>query len=88
MIILPQQVTEAINILENSGYDAYVVGECVREMVLGNSPQDFDIVTNAGINDILFAFRDYRISDDGMARGEIIAKWFAQMTLNPMSRTR
>ncbi|MCI5579450.1 MAG: HD domain-containing protein [Oscillospiraceae bacterium] len=72
MIILPQQVTEAINILENSGYDAYVVGECVREMVLGNSPQDFDIVTNAGINDILFAFRDYRISDDGMARGEIM----------------
>lgn len=72
MIILPQQVTEALNILEDSGFEAYVVGECVREMILGRSPQDFDIVTNAEINDILFAFRDYRISDEGMGKGEIM----------------
>lgn len=72
MIILPQQVIEALDILENSGFEAYVVGECVREMILGRSPQDFDIVTNANINDILFAFRDYRISDEGMATGEIL----------------
>ncbi|MDE6727201.1 MAG: HD domain-containing protein [Oscillospiraceae bacterium] len=72
MIILPQQVTEALDILENSGFEAYVVGECVREMILGRSPQDFDIVTNANINDILFAFRDYRISDEGMSAGEIL----------------
>ena len=72
MIILPQQVTEALDILENSGFEAYVVGECVREMILGRSPQDFDIVTNAEINDIMFAFRDYRISDEGMSRGEIL----------------
>ncbi len=72
MIILPEQVNTAIEILENSGYDAYIVGSCVRELLIGNSPQDFDIVTNAGINDILFAFRDYRISDEGMPRGEIL----------------
>lgn len=72
MIILPQQVTEALDILENSGFEAYVVGECVKEMILGHSPQDFDIVTNAEINDILFAFRDYRISDEGMNKGEIM----------------
>ena len=72
MIILPQQVTEALEILEDAGFEAYVVGECVREMILGRSPQDFDIVTNAEINDIMFAFRDYRISDEGMAVGEIM----------------
>ena len=72
MIILPQQVNEAIERLENAGFDAYIVGSCVRELVLGNSPQDFDIVTNAGVNDILFAFRDYRLSDEGMPRGEIL----------------
>lgn len=72
MIILPAQVTEAIGVLENAGYDAYVVGSCVRELLMGNSPQDFDIVTNAEINDILFAFRDYRISDEGIQRGEIL----------------
>lgn len=72
MIILPEQVTQAIEVLENSGYDAYIVGDCVRELLLGNNPQDYDIVTNAGINDILFAFRDYRISDEGMKRGEVL----------------
>lgn len=72
MIILPKQITEAVDLLEDAGFEAYVVGSCVREMVLGNSPQDFDIVTNATINDIMFTFRDYRISDEGMARGEIL----------------
>lgn len=72
MIILPPQVLEAIERLENAGFEAYVVGACVRELVLGSSPQDFDIVTNAEINDIMFAFRDYRISDEGLPRGEIL----------------
>lgn len=72
MIILPEQVTKAIDVLERAGYDAYVVGDCVRELLLGNNPQDYDIVTNAGINDILFAFREYRISDEGMKRGEVL----------------
>lgn len=72
MIILPPQVLEALERLESAGFEAYVVGACVRELVLGGSPQDFDIVTNAEINDIMFAFRDYRISDEGMTRGEIM----------------
>lgn len=72
MIILPSQIETAIELLENAGFEAYVVGACVRELVLRNSPQDFDIVTNAEINDIMFTFRDYRISDEGIARGEIM----------------
>ncbi len=72
MIILPAPVTEALERLESAGFEAYVVGACVRELILGNSPQDFDIITNAEINDIMFAFREYRISDEGMSRGEIM----------------
>ena len=72
MIILPAQVNEALELLEKAGYEAYIVGECVRELILGNSPQDFDIVTNASENDILFTFSEYRISDEGMDVGEIL----------------
>lgn len=72
MIILPDQITEALTKLEDAGFEAYIVGACVRELVLGNSPQDYDIVTNAEINDILFAFREYRLSEEGAARGEIL----------------
>ena len=30
MMILPSQVTQAITVLENAGFDAYIVGSCVR----------------------------------------------------------
>lgn len=72
MIILPRQITEVLEKLENAGFEAYVVGECLRELFIGNSPLDFDVVTNAHINDILFTFREYRISEEGAARGEIL----------------
>ncbi len=72
MIILPNQVMQALECLEKAGFEAYVVGSCLRELILGNNPQDFDIITNAAVNDILFTFRDYRISDEGMARGEVL----------------
>lgn len=72
MIILPEPVTRALGVLENAGFDAYVAGHCVLELVIGNSPQDFDIVTNAGLNDIMFAFRDYRMTDDGISCGEVL----------------
>ena len=72
MIILPQQITEVLEKLENAGFEAYIVGACVRELILKRNPQDFDVVTNAEINDIMFAFRDYRISDEGRERGEIL----------------
>lgn len=72
MIILPPQIVEVLEKLENAGFEAYIVGACVRELILKRNPQDFDIVTNAEINDIMFAFRDYRLSDEGKERGEIL----------------
>lgn len=36
-----------VNILKKAGYEAYWAGGCVRDMLLGKIPQDYDIVTNA-----------------------------------------
>ncbi len=72
MLILPAPVTEALEKLQDAGFEAYIVGACVRELIIGNDPQDFDIVTNAELNDILYTFREYRISDEGMQRGEVL----------------
>ncbi len=33
--------------LQKEGYDAYLVGGCVRDLLLGREPKDFDVVTNA-----------------------------------------
>lgn len=69
---LPKQVMEVLSRLEAAGFEAYIVGNCVKELILGGSPQDYDVVTNAELSDILFTFREYRISEEGSARGEIL----------------
>ena len=45
-----------IETLNASGYDALLVGGCVRDLILRNIPNDFDVVTNAKPRDILKIF--------------------------------
>ena len=42
-IQLPEHVKQIIHRLQQEGYDAYAVGGCVRDTLLGRSPQDWDI---------------------------------------------
>jgi poly(A) polymerase len=43
---------EIIEILKKAGYEAYWAGGCVRDMLLGIEPKDFDIVTSAKLDEI------------------------------------
>jgi poly(A) polymerase len=47
--------------LERSGYEAYLVGGCVRDLLLGGKPKDFDVATNARPEDVRALFRNCRI---------------------------
>src|SRR5262245_66620421 len=42
--------------LRDEGYDSYLAGGCVRDMLLGKTPQDYDITTNAKPDDIVNIF--------------------------------
>ena len=44
---LSQQVNIAIDLLESNGYEAFLVGGCVRDHLMGNKQKDYDITTNA-----------------------------------------
>jgi len=44
---LPADVKRIINILESDGHEAYAVGGCVRDSILGKNPHDWDITTSA-----------------------------------------
>ncbi|MBR4708352.1 MAG: CCA tRNA nucleotidyltransferase [Pseudobutyrivibrio sp.] len=44
---LPADVSKIINILESNGHEAYAVGGCVRDCILGKNPHDWDITTSA-----------------------------------------
>ncbi|OGF72494.1 hypothetical protein A2W54_00505 [Candidatus Giovannonibacteria bacterium RIFCSPHIGHO2_02_43_13] len=46
-ITIPKEIRAAVAILEGAGFDAYLVGGCVRDILIGRAPQDWDITTNA-----------------------------------------
>lgn len=46
-LILPKQVETVLTTLNAQGYEAYVVGGCVRDCILNRIPQDWDITTSA-----------------------------------------
>ena len=43
--------------LKDGGFDAYLVGGCVRDILLGQQPKDFDVVTNATPEQVKKLFR-------------------------------
>ena len=47
--------------LKNSGFQAYLVGGCVRDLLLGREPKDFDVVTDAHPDEIRATFRNCRL---------------------------
>ncbi len=47
--------------LKKSGYEAYLVGGCVRDLLLGYEPKDFDVATDASPEQVKQAFRNCRL---------------------------
>ncbi|MEK9147725.1 MAG: CCA tRNA nucleotidyltransferase [Patescibacteria group bacterium] len=54
--MVPKKIITILDILENSGYEAYLVGGCVRSILLNREPKDWDITTNAKPEEILKLF--------------------------------
>ncbi|MEI8248995.1 MAG: HD domain-containing protein [Candidatus Taylorbacteria bacterium] len=49
---IPKEVLNTVHTLEKAGFQAYLVGGCVRDLFLGRIPKDWDITTNAKPEDI------------------------------------
>jgi len=52
---------EVVRVLQENDFEAYVVGGCVRDLLLGLNPKDFDVATNAKPNEIKKLFKRSRI---------------------------
>ena len=57
--------------LQASGYEAYLVGGAVRDLILGRQPGDYDITTNALPEETEAVFRDFGTLEIGKAHGTI-----------------
>lgn len=68
-IILPEAVAYMIHTIEAAGYEAYAVGGCVRDSVLGRIPNDWDITTSALPSEIKTIFR--HTIDTGIQHGTV-----------------
>ena len=68
-INIPYYPKLIIDMLKNNGYEAYIVGGCVRDELLGKKPDDYDITTNAKPEDIKRVFR--KTVDTGIKHGTI-----------------
>lgn len=74
-INLPVNVKYLLNIFHKNGYEAYVVGGCVRDSLLGKSPKDWDITTNALSKDIkrILNFHNIKVVETGIKFGTVTA---------------
>lgn len=68
-ISLPPKAAEIIDRLEARGYEAYAVGGCVRDSILGRQPQDWDITTSAAPHEVKAVFS--HTIDTGIAHGTV-----------------
>lgn len=55
---VPQEVSTVSTALRKAGYEAYLVGGCVRDLLVGREPKDWDITTNATPEQIQAVFPD------------------------------
>lgn len=71
MLQLPNYVLQVLNILESNGFEAYLVGGCVRDFIMNKQPDDYDITTNAFPNQIKQAFSMFNLITTGEKHGTI-----------------
>ncbi len=68
---MPKNVDIAINLLQLAGFEAYAVGGCVRDSLLGKTPNDWDITTSAKPEDMKSVFADFHCIDTGIKHGTV-----------------
>ena len=61
---IPKNIQEIIKEMNKAGFEAYIVGGCVRDLLLGKVPKDWDITTNARPDEMLKIFKNGKYEND------------------------
>lgn len=70
-MILPENISRALDMLESAGHEAWVVGGCVRDSLMGIIPHDYDITTSALPAETEQVFAGYRLIETGLKHGTV-----------------
>lgn len=68
---VPAFVTRLFDVLEGGGHRGYLVGGCLRDLLLDKTPHDFDLTTDATPEEMLALFADFRVILTGAAHGTV-----------------
>lgn len=71
-MIVPKQIEEILGKLEDAGYEAYIVGGCVRDEIMGKTAHDYDITTSAEPSETERVFSDCRVIETGLKHGTVV----------------
>ena len=70
-IEIPKYIKDALNMLKEAGYKAYIVGGCVRDALLNKKPNDWDICTSALPEKTCEVFKDFNLVTSGIKHGTV-----------------
>lgn len=70
-MVLPENISRALDMLESAGHEAWVVGGCVRDSLMGIIPHDYDITTSALPTETEQVFAGYRLIETGLKHGTV-----------------
>lgn len=70
-IRLPDKVDKIIKALCGAGYEAYAVGGCTRDSIMGLEPEDWDVTTSALPQQVKEVFGGYRVVETGIKHGTV-----------------
>lgn len=68
---IPSQIEYMLRKLGDNGYEAYLVGGCVRDFLLFKTPDDYDITTSATPEETMAAFEGERVIPTGLKHGTV-----------------
>ena len=71
MLYIPEKALIVFELLEKRGYECFLVGGCVRDMLMGIEPHDIDITTNATPDEVKAVFADFHTLDIGIKHGTV-----------------
>ena len=71
--MFPPEVKSVLQRLGEAGYEAYAVGGCVRDLLLGKKPEDYDLATSALPEQVMALFPGYSVPT-GLQHGTVTVR--------------
>ena len=83
---IPKEVSHVTKTLEKAGFEAYLVGGCVRDLIMGRVPKDWDVTTNAKPEQIIGLF-EKTVYENKFGTVAVIHETVSQETLRQIEVT-